>query len=211
MWNPFLCVFMCAGESRANPVCLEFHWGWSSPADSSGWLPQPTHGESLYVLFEKRKVPARVTSQLLSSLLLVGLRPSIDWAVLWRGGGSHLPGSLLLCHRSDVLIYCVQCATYLAWQEVKHTHICNFSHAPVALFQDAVWVDSTPPFLFFCLQFFRYIGIFRSFFKVGWTFSRVFFLKLRSPASRYHTAHFLVLSGQDSCGNLCAEFTDLWL
>lgn len=47
MCNP---RFVCAGESRANPVCAEFHWGWSSPADCSGRLSQPTHGESLCVL-----------------------------------------------------------------------------------------------------------------------------------------------------------------
>ena len=39
--------FLCTGESRANPVCAEFNWGWSSPAHCSGRLSQPTHGESL--------------------------------------------------------------------------------------------------------------------------------------------------------------------
>lgn len=48
--------FVCAGESRANPVCAEFHWGWSSPADCSGRLSQPTHGESPYVLCYRRRV-----------------------------------------------------------------------------------------------------------------------------------------------------------
>lgn len=47
IWVHMYRCFVCAGESWANPVCVELHWGWSSPADSSRWLPQPTHGESL--------------------------------------------------------------------------------------------------------------------------------------------------------------------
>lgn len=54
--------------------------------------------------------------------LSAGLRPGADRAVLRRGGGPHLPGPLLLRHRPDVLLHRVQCATYLARQEVTHTH-----------------------------------------------------------------------------------------
>lgn len=53
--------------------------------------------------------------------LATGLRPGADRAVLRRGGGPNLPGALLLRHRPDVLLHRLQCAPYLARQEVTHT------------------------------------------------------------------------------------------
>lgn len=52
----------------------------------------------------------------------LGLCPGIDRAVLWWGRRCYLPGSVLLRHCSDVLFNCVQCATYMAKEKVKHTH-----------------------------------------------------------------------------------------
>lgn len=73
----------------------------------------------------------QLTSLLYSPLLSssLGLCSGINRPVLWWSWGSHLPGSLLLCHCSDVLFHCVQCATHLAWQEVTHahTHTCSLS------------------------------------------------------------------------------------
>lgn len=59
-----VCVRVCVGNSWANPVCAEFHWSRTSPADCSGRLSKPTHGESLCVLCLKEstqilKVPSR--------------------------------------------------------------------------------------------------------------------------------------------------------
>lgn len=116
-----MCSCVCAGKSRADSVRAEFYRGRSSPADCSSWLSQPAHGESLCVLLNKLVV-VESPAWCLSSPRLEGLRPSVDRALLWRGGGSHLPGSLLLRHCSDVLLNRVQCAAYLAEEEVSHTH-----------------------------------------------------------------------------------------
>lgn len=82
-------------------------------------------------------------------LFFKGLCPGFDWAVLWWSRRSYLPGSVLLCHRSDVLFYCVQCATYLAKEEVSHTCsskvplmlVWDFSIGGLAHSAKKVWVN----------------------------------------------------------------------
>lgn len=120
--TPFV---VSAGESWTNPVCSEFYWGGSASADCSGGLSQPSHGELFFFFcLADQSPPVSILMLLfLCVLILPGLRPGVNRAVLWRGGGAHLPGSLLFCHRSDVFLYCVQCATHLAQQEVTQANV----------------------------------------------------------------------------------------
>lgn len=49
-----------------------------------------------------------------------GLRPGHDRSVLWWTGRPHLPCALLLCYCSHVQLDCLQRASHLAGEEVRH-------------------------------------------------------------------------------------------
>lgn len=70
--------FLCAGESGADPGCAEFYGSGFTPADRSGRLSQPPHGESLSVGALEPSSPFLFDS----ALVFVGLRSGFNRPVL---------------------------------------------------------------------------------------------------------------------------------